>query len=110
MPVVSKNPPTSSIGANRAIERTPAKAESPVNLSMVPDSVFWLSRLDIDSRLPAKFERMLNVTRWEYATVPLLLHKEAQILNAWGVDGWELVSVEAGPAGGLIAFMKRPVA
>jgi len=81
-----------------------------VNLSTPPEPVFWRSRLDIDSRLPAKFERMLNVTRWEYATVPLLLHKEAQILNAWGVDGWELVSVEAGPAGGLIAFMKRVVA
>ena len=49
------------------------------------------------------------MTKWEYATVPLMLHKEAQILNAWGTDGWELVSVQQGPAGGLIAFMKRAV-
>ena len=47
------------------------------------------------------------MTKWEYATVPLMLHKEAQILNAWGIDGWELVTVQQGPAGGLIAFMKR---
>ncbi len=50
------------------------------------------------------------MTKWEYATVPILLHKEAAILNAWGVDGWELVSVESVPNGGLVAFMKRQVA
>ncbi|MEY4390949.1 MAG: hypothetical protein RLZZ400_692, partial [Actinomycetota bacterium] len=82
---------------------------SPVNFMnrAKPDS----ERLaDIDSRLPAKLWRNLKMTKWEYATVPLMLHKEAQILNAWGQDGWELVSVQQGPAGGLIAFMKRVLA
>ena len=50
------------------------------------------------------------MTKWEYATTPLLLHKETQILNNWGVDGWELVSITTGPQGGLIAFLKRQVA
>jgi len=47
---------------------------------------------------------------WEYVTTPLLLHQEAKILNNWGVDGWELVTVQPGPQGGLIAFLKRPAA
>ena len=46
---------------------------------------------------------------WEYATVPLLLHKEAMILNTWGVDGWELVTVQTTASGGLLAFFKRAV-
>ncbi|HWL60645.1 MAG TPA: hypothetical protein VNQ48_07150 [Microbacteriaceae bacterium] len=46
---------------------------------------------------------------WEYVTTPLLLHQEAKILNTWGADGWELVTVQAGPQGGLIAFLKRPL-
>jgi len=46
---------------------------------------------------------------WEYVTTPLLLHQEAKILNNWGAEGWELVAVQPGPQGGLIAFLKRPV-
>ena len=33
------------------------------------------------------------MTNWEYATVPLLVHATKQILDTWGEDGWELVSV-----------------
>ncbi len=44
---------------------------------------------------------------WEYFVTPLLLHSEAQILNNWGSQGWELVQVVAGPAGGNVAYMKR---
>ena len=47
---------------------------------------------------------------WEYATVPLLIHATKQILDNWGSDGWELVTVVTGPEGGLVAYMKRPVA
>ena len=50
------------------------------------------------------------MTKWEYATTPLLLHKETQILNNWGVDGWELVAVNTNAQGGLLAFFKREVA
>lgn len=46
-------------------------------------------------------------TRWEYATVPLVVHATQQILNTWGADGWELVSVVQGPTGGLVAYLKR---
>ena len=33
------------------------------------------------------------MTKWEYATVPLLTHATKQILDTWGEDGWELVAV-----------------
>ncbi len=48
-------------------------------------------------------------TTWEYATTPLLIHRETAILNTWGGDGWELVHVANGPEGGLVAFLKRPL-
>ena len=35
------------------------------------------------------------MTKWEYATVPLLVHATKQILDNWGGDGWELVSHRA---------------
>jgi hypothetical protein len=47
--------------------------------------------------------------KWEYATVPLLVHATKQILDNWGDDGWELVAVVPGPsAEQLVAYMKRP--
>ncbi|MDR1077801.1 MAG: DUF4177 domain-containing protein [Propionibacteriaceae bacterium] len=49
------------------------------------------------------------MTAWEYVSVPLLIHATKQILDTWGADGWELVSVVPSPAGdGLLAFLKRP--
>ena len=51
------------------------------------------------------------MTKWEYATVPLLTHATKQILDQWGEDGWELVQVVAGPDGtNLVAYLKRPKA
>jgi hypothetical protein len=46
---------------------------------------------------------------WEYMTTPLIVHNTAVILNNWGSEGWELVQVVAGPEGGLVAYLKRPV-
>ncbi len=48
--------------------------------------------------------------RWEYATIPLLIHNTKAILDSWGVDGWELVTVLPGPGGSdqLVAYLKRP--
>src|SRR5688572_9439029 len=48
--------------------------------------------------------------RWEYATIPLLIHNTKAILDSWGVDGWELVTVLPGPGGTdqLVAYLKRP--
>jgi hypothetical protein len=40
-----------------------------------------------------------GMTKWEYATVPLMIHATKQILDNWGEDGWELVQV---------AYLKRP--
>ena len=37
------------------------------------------------------------MAKWEYATVPLLVHATKQILDNWGDDGWELVAVLPGP-------------
>ncbi len=51
------------------------------------------------------------MTKWEYVTVPILVHATKQILDNWGADGWELVQVVAGPnAESLVAYLKRPVA
>ncbi|GAA1622697.1 DUF4177 domain-containing protein [Leucobacter chromiireducens subsp. solipictus] len=48
-----------------------------------------------------------DMAQWEYFVTPLLLHSEAQILNNWGAQGWELVQIIEGPAGGNVAYMKR---
>lgn len=46
--------------------------------------------------------------KWEYATVPLLVHATKQILDTWGEDGWELVQVVPGPnTEQLVAYLKR---
>jgi len=50
------------------------------------------------------------MTAWEYLTTPLMIHNTAAILNNWGSEGWELVQVVTGPEGGLVAYLKRPVA
>ena len=56
-----------------------------------------------------KLRPMSELTRWEYVTVALLTHATKQILDQWGEDGWELVSVLPGPTGEqLVAYMKRP--
>ena len=53
---------------------------------------------------------MSTLTRWEYLTVPLLIHATKQILDNYGDEGWELVQIVTGPEGGLVAYLKRPVA
>ncbi len=50
-----------------------------------------------------------GMTRWEYATAPLIVHATQQILNNWGEDGWELVQTVVMPDGNLVAYFKRPV-
>ncbi len=48
------------------------------------------------------------MTKWEYSTVPLLVHATKQILDTWGEDGWELVQVVPGPnPEQLVAYLKR---
>jgi len=55
--------------------------------------------------------RLMSTQRWEYATVPLLVHATKQILDTWGEDGWELVAVVPGPnSEQLVAYFKRPKA
>ncbi|MGA8045008.1 MAG: hypothetical protein WCA30_01955 [Dermatophilaceae bacterium] len=54
---------------------------------------------------------MAETTKWEYATVPLIVHATKQILDQWGEDGWELVQVLVNQdSGGLVAYLKRPLA
>jgi hypothetical protein len=51
-----------------------------------------------------------SVTRWEYLTAPLLIHNTKAILDNFGRDGWELVSVTSGMnPEQLVAWFKRPV-
>ena len=48
------------------------------------------------------------MTKWEYASVPLLIHATKQILDQWGEDGWELVTVLPNPSGEQhVAYLKR---
>ncbi|OSP44691.1 hypothetical protein B7767_03560 [Streptomyces sp. 13-12-16] len=53
-----------------------------------------------------------ELTKWEYATVPLLSSATKQILDTWGADGWELVQVVPSRPGAedekLVAYLKRP--
>ena len=51
------------------------------------------------------------MTRWEYATAPVLIHATKQILDNWGQDGWELVAIIPGPNNPeqLVAYFKRPL-
>ena len=52
---------------------------------------------------------MSEPSKWEYVTVALLTHATKQILDNWGDQGYELVSVLPGPTGEqLVAYMKRP--
>ncbi len=52
---------------------------------------------------------MSNATAWEYLTAPLLIHNTKQILDNFGADGWELVTVQPGmSAEQLVAYFKRP--
>lgn len=47
--------------------------------------------------------------KFEYATLPLLIHNTKAILDSWGEDGWELVTVIPGPDGSSnpVAYLKR---
>ena len=48
------------------------------------------------------------MTKYEYATVPLLVHATKQILDTWGDDGWELVQVVPGMnTENVVAYLKR---
>ena len=51
--------------------------------------------------------RVAVMTKWEYITVPVLVHATKQILDQWGEDGWELVQVLVMPEGNLVAYLKR---
>ena len=57
---------------------------------------------------PRTRRRVGSMPKWEYATVPLLVHATKQILDNWGDDGWELVTVIPGPnSEQLVAYLKR---
>jgi hypothetical protein len=52
------------------------------------------------------------MTTWEYFVAPLLEHNPGEILNTFGEDGWELVTVQSQstPTGAVstVAYLKRP--
>jgi hypothetical protein len=61
--------------------------------------------------LPTVCPRVTPMTKWEYVTVPVLVHATKQILDNWGEDGWELVQMVPGTnPENLVAYMKRPKA
>ena len=53
--------------------------------------------------------KLVSMQKWEYATIPLIIHNTKAILDTWGDDGWELVAVIPGLDGqNLVAYLKRP--
>ncbi|QDQ96441.1 hypothetical protein [Tomitella fengzijianii] len=53
-------------------------------------------------------EQAAGAVRWEYFVAPLLIHNPKAILDNFGDDGWELVSVLPGPTGEQhVAYLKR---
>jgi hypothetical protein len=53
-------------------------------------------------------DRLAGMTKWEYFTVPLLVHATKEILDNVGEEGWELVCVVPGPTPeSLVAYLKR---
>ena len=56
-----------------------------------------------------QFCAMSSVITWEYLTAPVLIHNTQAILNNFGRDGWELVTVTTGANHEqLVAWFKRP--
>ena len=50
------------------------------------------------------------MTKYEYATVPLIVHATKQILDNFGSEGWALVQIVPGMnPEDLVAYFKRPV-
>lgn len=48
--------------------------------------------------------------RWEYLTAPVQIHNTKAILDNFGRDGWELVTVTSGmSAEQYVGWFKRPV-
>ena len=50
------------------------------------------------------------MTKWEYSVAPIPLHNEALMLNNFGQDGWELVTITDNGSGNLVGYFKRPAA
>jgi len=80
-------------------------SETPARLSLPPQVK------EVCAHRGNRRVRVLPMQKWEYATVPLLVHATKQILDNWGEDGWELVAVVPGPnPEQLVAYLKRPKA
>jgi hypothetical protein len=72
--------------------------------------VLAIGAADQAQPLPRRLVAM-DVTKWEYVTVPVLVHATKQILDNWGQDGWELVQVVPGMnSENVVAYFKRPLA
>ena len=88
--------------ARAALTPTVANVADPTSMTSPRSSV---------AAAGARLSGMAETTKWEYATVPLIVHATKQILDQWGEDGWELVQVLVNPdSGGLVAYLKRPLA
>lgn len=46
--------------------------------------------------------------KWEYASVPIIVHSVKEILDQWGERGYELVTIMEVEGTGPTAILKRP--
>ena len=68
----------------------------------------WSTARTLAAGLTDRAAKVRRMTKWEYVTVPLLVHATKQILDTWGDDGWELVQVVPGMnPENLVAYLKR---
>jgi hypothetical protein len=61
-----------------------------------------------DESVRGRVDRVAAMKKYEYVTVPLLVHATKQILDTWGEDGWELIQIVPGlNPENLVAYLKR---
>ena len=80
------------------------QVEDPVIVVGVPDRRVGFRAAGIEDVHGAIVAAM---TVWEYQVAPIPLHNETLMLNNFGQDGWELVTILRNEQGGLVAFLKR---
>ena len=113
-PVVKPVFAIAATGTSMPAASTPQRALIPKNATIFPKVVAVSKKGDFLAAIPTSLQGRANVssmTKWEYATLPLVIHATKQILDQWGDDGWELVAIVPGPNGtNPVAYMKRPKA
>ncbi|GAB3754982.1 hypothetical protein GCM10027591_03990 [Zhihengliuella somnathii] len=100
------------MGTSSPAASTPQIALTPKKATILPSVVAVSNRGDLLPAIPTSLTGAATLgvmTTWEYTITPLPLHTPKDVLDTWGSDGWELVTVTPAPNGtGHVAYLKRP--